>query len=55
MGRIITSLAFWPFQIINTITACLMTFIPKQFHESLFPNPETVYGKLKVLNKNKEQ
>jgi hypothetical protein len=23
-----------------------MTFIPKQFHESLFPNPEAVYGKL---------
>ena len=46
MERIITNLAFWSFQIINTITACLMTFIPKQFHESLFPNPGTVYGKL---------
>ena len=46
MERIITNLSFWSFQIINTLTACLMTFIPKQFHESLFPNPEAVYGKL---------
>ena len=46
MARIITNIAFWSFQIINTITACLMTFIPKQFHESLFKNPEAVYEKL---------
>ena len=46
MARIITNIAFWSFQIINTITACLMTFIPKQFHESLFKYPEVVYGKL---------
>jgi len=39
-------LAFWSFQIINTLTACLMTFIPQQFHESLFKNPEIVYDKL---------
>ena len=39
-------LAFWTFQIINTATACFMTFIPKQFHESLFQNPEVVYEKL---------
>ena len=46
MERIVRNLAFWSFQIINTITACLMTFIPKQFHESLFKNPEAVYEKL---------
>ena len=46
MGRIITYTAYWSFQIINTITACLMTFIPKQFHESLFKNPAAVYAKL---------
>jgi len=46
MGRILRNLAFWSFQIMNTITACLMTFIPKQFHESLFKNPETAYEKL---------
>ena len=46
MERIARNLAFWSFQIINTITACLMTFIPKQFHESLFMNPEAVYEKL---------
>jgi len=46
MKRIARNLAFWSFQIINTITACLMTFIPKQFHESLFKNPEAVYEKL---------
>ena len=46
MARIITNIAFWSFQIINTITACLMTFIPKQFHESLFKNPEAVYAKI---------
>jgi len=44
--RILTNLAFWLFQIINTLTACLMTFIPKQFHESLFKGPETVYRQL---------
>jgi hypothetical protein len=46
MERILINLAFWSFQIINTITACLMTFTPKQFHESLFKNPEAVYEKL---------
>ena len=46
MARIIINIAFWSFQIINTITACLMTFIPKQFHESLFKNPEAVYAKI---------
>jgi hypothetical protein len=46
MKRIARNLAFWSFQIINTITACLMTFVPKQFHESLFKNPEAVYEKL---------
>ncbi len=46
MERILKNLAFWSFQIINTITACLMTFMPKQFHESLFKNPEAVYEKL---------
>ena len=46
MERILRNLAFWSFQIINTLTACLMTFIPKQFHESLFKNPEAVYEKL---------
>jgi len=46
MARIITNMAFWSFQIINTITACLMTLIPKQFHESLFQNHEAVYEKL---------
>jgi hypothetical protein len=39
-------LAFWTFQIINTVTACFMTFIPKEFHESLFQNPGIVYEKL---------
>ena len=46
MEQILRNLAFWSFQIINTITACLMTFIPKQFHESLLKNPEAVYEKL---------
>jgi len=46
MDRILMHLAFWSFQIINTLTSCLMTFIPKQFHESLFKNPEIVYDKL---------
>ena len=46
MNRILIHVAFWSFQIINTLTACLMTFIPKQFHESLFKNAETVYSKL---------
>jgi len=46
MKRILINLAFWSFQIINTLTAALMTFIPKQFHESLLKNPQTVYEKL---------
>lgn len=50
MRSILIKLAFWSFQIINTITACLMTFIPKQFHESLFKNPQVVYEKLGMSN-----
>lgn len=46
MKRIFVNISFWSFQIINTLTACLMTFIPKQFHESLFKNPQSVYQKL---------
>ncbi|MCF8053997.1 MAG: hypothetical protein K9K75_02100 [Deltaproteobacteria bacterium] len=46
MERTLRNMAFWSFQVINTITACLMTFIPKQFHESLFKNPEAVYKAL---------
>lgn len=46
MKRFFINFAFWSFQIINTLTACLMTIIPKQFHESLFKNPEIVYEKL---------
>lgn len=46
MSRILIKLAFWSFQIINTLTAVLMTFVPKQFHESLFKNPQVVYEKI---------
>ena len=46
MIRILMNIAFWSFQIINTLTAVLMTFLPKQFHESLFKNPTVVYEKL---------
>jgi hypothetical protein len=48
MNRILMHIAFWSFQIINTLTACLMTFIPKSFHESLFKNPALVYEKLGI-------
>lgn len=48
MDRILKNISFWSFQIINTLTACLMTFIPKQFHESLFKNPVLVYEKLGI-------
>ena len=46
MNRVIIHTAYWVFLIINTITASLMTFIPKQFHESLFKDPEAVYAAL---------
>jgi hypothetical protein len=46
MDHVFRYLAFWSFQIVNTITASLMTFIPGQFHESLFSNPSIVYEKL---------
>jgi hypothetical protein len=46
MKRILINIAFWSFQIINTLTAALMTFIPMQFHESLLKNPQVVYEKL---------
>ena len=46
MKRIITYAAYWLFQVINTITASMMTFLPKRFHEGLFNNPEMVYEKL---------
>ncbi|HAO20008.1 MAG TPA: hypothetical protein DCQ37_05630 [Desulfobacteraceae bacterium] len=48
MDRILINISFWSFQVINTLTACLMTFIPKQFHESLFKNPALVYEKLGI-------
>ena len=48
MDRIFINISFWSFQVINTLTACLMTFIPKQFHESLFKNPALVYEKLGI-------
>lgn len=48
MDRILMYMAFWSFQIINTLTAGLMTFIPKQFHESLFKNPALVYEKFGI-------
>ena len=50
MDRILIKISFWSFQVINTITACLMTFAPKQFHESLFKNPVHVYEKLGISN-----
>lgn len=48
MDRILIHMAFWSFQVINTLTACLMIFVPKQFHESLFKNPALVYEKLGI-------
>lgn len=45
-GRKLRVLAFWLFQIVNTVTGVLMTFFPKDFHESLFQNPQLVYEKL---------
>jgi len=50
MKRILINLAFWSFQIINTLTAVLMTFVPKPLHESLFKNPQIVYAKLGMSN-----
>lgn len=50
MKRIFINIAFWSFQIINTLTAALMTFLPRQFHESLFKNPHVVYAKLGFSN-----
>lgn len=46
MDRRLTGLAFWSFQIINTLTASVMTFFPGRFHEILFKNPAWVYEKL---------
>lgn len=48
MNRILVPIAYWSFQIINTVTAVLMTFLPRQFHESLFGNPVLVYEKLGI-------
>jgi len=48
MDSILINISFWSFQIINTLTAFLMTFIPKQFHESLFENPALVYEQLGI-------
>ncbi len=50
MNRILKHSAFWSFQVINTVTAVLMTFLPKQFHESMFKNPAAVYEKLGFSN-----
>ena len=46
MKQMIKHLVFWFFQIVNTITALFMTFLPGPFHESLFRNPKDVYAKL---------
>ncbi len=46
MQKITILAAYWTFFVINTLTAAMMTFIPKGFHESLFKNPEAVYGAL---------
>lgn len=46
MQKILQQIAFWSFQIINTLTGLLMSFFPKQFHESLFNNPQAVYANL---------
>lgn len=46
MNPLLKQIAFWSFQIINSVTAFFMTFIPREFHESLFKNPEFVYAKL---------
>ena len=48
MDSILINISFWSFQVINTLTACFMTFIPKQFHESLFKHPVLVYEKLGI-------
>jgi len=47
-NKVLIYAAFWSFQAINTLTGSLMTFIPKQFHESLFNNPALVYEKLGI-------
>jgi hypothetical protein len=46
MNRTLRAIGFWSFQIINTLTGFLMTFFPKEFHESLFRNPQAVYAQL---------
>lgn len=46
MRRLLQNIAFWSFQVINTVTGFLMTFFPKAFHESLFSHPESAYAKL---------
>ena len=46
MQNILKHIAFWSFQIVNTLTGFLMTFFPKDFHESLFAHPHAVYAKL---------
>jgi len=46
MQNILKHIAFWSFQILNTLTGFLMTFFPKDFHQSLFAYPQTVYAKL---------
>lgn len=46
MQKILQQIAFWSFQIINTLTGLLMSFFPKQFHASLFNNPQAAYANL---------
>jgi hypothetical protein len=46
MIKILKQVAYWSFQIINTANGFLMTFLPKEFHESLFRDPPAVYAKL---------
>jgi hypothetical protein len=44
MDALLRHAAFWSFQVINTVTALLMTFVPRHFHESLFDNPARAYA-----------
>ena len=46
MDTLLRHAAYWSFQVINTVTALLMTFVPRQFHESLFDNPARAYALL---------
>jgi hypothetical protein len=46
MNPFLKQIAFWSFQIINSVAAFFMTFFPREFHESLFKDPEFVYAKL---------